>query len=82
MQQKQHKLVRAEASQQFPASMHRDEVQSVEGQRIQLRAAARETEAEKDARLHEEQLARLNASPEVDCPWAVATLSMSPQATV
>ncbi|CAK0786810.1 hypothetical protein CVIRNUC_010024 [Coccomyxa viridis] len=59
---------------------YREEVQSVEGQRVQLRAAARETEAEKDARLHEEQLARLNASPEVDRPWAVATMSMSPEA--
>ena len=54
----------------------------MEGQRVQLRAAARDTEAERDARLHEEQLARLNASPEVDRPWAVATLSMSPQAAV
>ena len=54
----------------------------MEGQRVQLRAAARETEAEKDARLQEEQLARLNASPEVDRPWAVATMSMSPEAAV
>ena len=79
---KRHTPVRAEASQQIHILMCREEVQSVEGQRVQLRAAARETEAEKDARLHEEQLAPLNASPEVDRPWAVATMSMSPEAAV
>ena len=80
--QKQHDPVRGETTLEVPILLCREEVHSVEGQRVQLRAAARETEAEKDARLHEEQLARLNASPEVDRPWAVATMSMSPQAAV
>ena len=60
----------------------REEVQSVEGQRSVLRAAAKQAEAEAEARFQDEQLRRLEAMPEVERPWTIAALSITPQAAV
>lgn len=57
-------------------------MQETEGERTQLKAAAKRAEAAAETCFQEEQLRRLNASPEVERPWAVASLSISPQAAV
>ena len=63
-------------------TLRREEVLSAEGQREELKAAAKRVAAELEARFKEEQLWRLNASPEVERPWTIAALSISPQAAV
>ena len=60
----------------------REEVQSVEGQRSALKAAAKQAEAKAEARFQDKQLRRLEAMPEVERPWTIAALSISPQAAV
>ena len=60
----------------------REEVQSVEGQRTMLRAAAKLAEVEADARFQDEQLRRLKAMPEVERPWTIAALSITDHAAV
>ena len=60
----------------------REEVQSVEGQRTLLRAAAKQAEAAAEACFQDEQLRRVEAMPEVNRPWTIAALSITPQAAV
>ena len=60
----------------------REEVQSAEGQRTVLKAAAKQAEAEADAYFKDEQLRRQEAMPEVERPWTIAALSITPQAAV
>lgn len=60
----------------------REEVRSVEGQRTVLRAAAKQAAVEAEARFQDEQLRRVEAMPEVERPWTIAALSITPQAAV
>ncbi len=63
-------------------TLRREEVLSAEGHREELKAAAKRVAAELEARFQEEQLRRLASSPEVERPWTIAALSISPQAAV